>query len=422
MMSEGKGPVPADLREGRFNPDREGQVLKVILGGLSDGTNQGIYDYLRAHPPENHDGEICWPTVTLFTKRAVEAGIIQRVGSGQRAVYVPLDDGPPFARATSEGLAFRRRVLAGRDESKHWIAYWNRREAENALEGQLLLSIGSDQLRPEMRGDTIWVVYSPDKARLETIGLVRVGQIVSKTAARRILPYEPYDKAFHAIADVDSAVVPRRVDLTGMLGELRFGLPGSRVKVLDLGKPLGLQLQAMRRLTPESASLISGHWDAQLRHDEQEFVEVSNELASLGASDRRTQMLARTEQSKLRRLLFGDAGSGTCAICGNAYPVSLLVAAHIKRRADCTEQERNDWKGNVAPMCVFGCDALFERGVITVKKGKVAIGKYALGAAVAAYTGQLSDRECAHWGDASAKYYMWHASKERGTRSVDEAW
>lgn len=52
--------------------------------------------------------------------------------------------------------------------------------------------------------------------------------------------------------------------------------------------------------------------------------------------------------------------------------MELLVAAHIKPRAKCSNQERRDW-ANIVPMCLLGCDALFERGRVAVVKGRLDI-------------------------------------------------
>lgn len=112
MRSDGIGPDPQALAEGNFAADREGKVLEVILSGATEGTNEAIFAYLLANPPEGYRGEIREPTVRYFTKSAVEAGIIEARSVGGKTVYLPLENGPPFARPTSKGLEFRQRVLA----------------------------------------------------------------------------------------------------------------------------------------------------------------------------------------------------------------------------------------------------------------------------------------------------------------------
>jgi hypothetical protein len=96
-------------------------------------------------------------------------------------------------------------------------------------------------------------------------------------------------------------------------------------------------------------------------------------LASLnlpGATDRETRTLARVEQAYWRRELFGSRQLCACAICGQLVPRRLIVVAHIKRRSNCTREERLD-HNNVMPACLLGCDALFEHRYLTVEDGKL---------------------------------------------------
>ena len=85
-----------------------------------------------------------------------------------------------------------------------------------------------------------------------------------------------------------------------------------------------------------------------------------------GVSDRLGIARVRVEQPALRRRLLEGRVEAPCGLCGDTLPVEYLVAAHIKRRADCTERERAD--PDVAMLaCLFGCDAAFERGHLRVK-------------------------------------------------------
>jgi hypothetical protein len=83
-----------------------------------------------------------------------------------------------------------------------------------------------------------------------------------------------------------------------------------------------------------------------------------------GEMDVRTEVNRRCEQGLLRRLYFGERSEGRCDFCGRVFPVEFLVAAHIKKRADCSDEEKRDAASNIIPACRFGCDELFERGYI----------------------------------------------------------
>jgi hypothetical protein len=128
--------------------------------------------------------------------------------------------------------------------------------------------------------------------------------------------------------------------------------------------------------------------------------------------NREVKGLARREQSFLRRLLFQDREKGYCVICGEELPVSLLVAAHIKPRAYCTDEERRDYINNVAPMCLLGCDALFERGIIIVEDGKVSVRiAYDESDWLGKLLKRLDGKAILSWEPGRQKYFRWKADQ-----------
>lgn len=74
----------------------------------------------------------------------------------------------------------------------------------------------------------------------------------------------------------------------------------------------------------------------------------------------------RYEQTYLRGALLDGRATAACDLCGRLLPSTLLVAAHITPRSRLTESERYDFHGNAMLACLLGCDALFERGLLTV--------------------------------------------------------
>lgn len=107
-----------------------------------------------------------------------------------------------------------------------------------------------------------------------------------------------------------------------------------------------------------------------------EFVNgrVLRTLNKLLSTDTRSEKVVRLEQHLLRRRLFGHQKKATCAICGEEYPVEALWVAHKKMRRDCTETERKN-PNVVMPLCVFGCDFLYEHRYVRIVEGRVARGK-----------------------------------------------
>lgn len=121
----------------------------------------------------------------------------------------------------------------------------------------------------------------------------------------------------------------------------------------------------------------------------------------------------RTEQGFLRRFLFKNNREYRCCFCGDQLPVEFLVAAHIKRRADCTDEEKVDYQNVVMPMCRLGCDELYERGYIGVKFGKIVrlkrekTGNDRINALIKS----LEGRKCAAWTSESSKYFDAHMQR-----------
>lgn len=88
------------------------------------------------------------------------------------------------------------------------------------------------------------------------------------------------------------------------------------------------------------------------------------------ATDGDTESTHRREQHILQDYLFEGRDHQHCALCGHQYGVHALIAAHKKRREHCAPAERLD-PDIVMPLCLFGCDYLYEHSHVAVIDGHV---------------------------------------------------
>ena len=138
--------------------------------------------------------------------------------------------------------------------------------------------------------------------------------------------------------------------------------------------------------------------------------EVIDAAAELAALDVRAQSLRRTEQGYLRTQLLGDAPEGDCDLCGRSFPTELLVAAHIKPRYECSDQERRDLPAVAMLACRFGCDELYERGLLAVdEEGNILAADYA-GDSVSLrrYLSGMRGRQVGDAWPRGRDYFAWH--------------
>jgi hypothetical protein len=129
-----------------------------------------------------------------------------------------------------------------------------------------------------------------------------------------------------------------------------------------------------------------------------------------GKLDREYTAKVRVEQGYLRKYLFGGKETSSCALCRRTFPTNLLIAAHIKPRSKCSLQEKQDATNIVFPLCLFGCDSLYERGYVSVNsRGKIEV-KILSGVTpiVKRFLNSIKGKTCLSWNPQNAKYFKWH--------------
>jgi hypothetical protein len=133
-------------------------------------------------------------------------------------------------------------------------------------------------------------------------------------------------------------------------------------------------------------------------------------LERLGPLDAAAIVNRRLEQARLRRLHFGEHRIVPCSLCGRRLPTSLLVVGHIKRRGQCSPAEKRDLANVAMPICLIGCDELFERGFVAVSsKGRIVKTRHSRRSRdLSRLLARLHGRRCPAHTERSEQYFSWH--------------
>ncbi|MGS0531984.1 HNH endonuclease [Bacillus mycoides] len=181
----------------------------------------------------------------------------------------------------------------------------------------------------------------------------------------------------------------------------------------------GNLIQGFRVLDQEKSNIIMSAFDlysssyapiSTKEETKKNIKDIIGDLEQSASLDNEIKGKARKEQGILRGYLFNDKKTCNCGICGKEYPIDLLVAAHIKKRAFCSIEERLDIENIAIPMCKFGCDDLFEKGYITVLNGEIIslVNTDNLPESVRDYIESLQGKDCLKWNKDNAEYFEWH--------------
>ena len=141
-------------------------------------------------------------------------------------------------------------------------------------------------------------------------------------------------------------------------------------------------------------------------------IKTSTQLNRLSVLDKLTITRRRTEQNLLRNFLFKDKKDGQCSLCHKHYPIRFLAAAHIKRRTDCSDEEKKNINV-VMPACRFGCDDLYEDGYLIIKNGSIKgnIKNKGTTKELLDYVNHLENKNCLSWRDESRDFFEFHAKQ-----------
>ncbi len=184
-------------------------------------------------------------------------------------------------------------------------------------------------------------------------------------------------------------------------------------ELIRRGHPIAVmhELEFQKLVDHHRPACVSDHVGGQpiewLRSATKE--QFRNAASLRGPLDREHSAKGRIEQSFLRYQLFGDFEQSHCCLCGRLLPTSLMVAAHIKPRSECTRRERLDSNNIVFSVCLLGCDALYERGLIGVQNGgRICFSKASSSSMLTHLLKAYSVKKCPAWREGNAQYFRWH--------------
>ncbi len=233
--------------------------------------------------------------------------------------------------------------------------------------------------------------------RVNTILAVHADKVVvatDRSPAGVEVPISWIDEALKRL--VVEGVLPISVDEVGyrsaFIGAVVRKLPGARVR----------QDPATVTFEPPEVAEETDDLPSQMP--------LAGDVLFTGPLQREVSAKARREQARLRQTLLGSASSANCAICDITYPVRFLWTAHIKKHSRCSEEEARDLSHIAMVACLFGCDALYEAGLISVDdEGRVITSPTVpddtpLGERIA----QLRGRSVTAYTEKSSKYFDWH--------------
>lgn len=145
-----------------------------------------------------------------------------------------------------------------------------------------------------------------------------------------------------------------------------------------------------------------------------ENITVRSILPSLSSDvdlDSNSTSKVRKEQQFLRAHLGNGQLIAECTLCQNEFPIEMLVAAHIKKRSECTNIEKLDFDNIATLICKVGCDDLFEKGYIFVKEGEIQQNsKRRTTIYLDGIISKIIGKKVSNWAGSSS-YYQWHESK-----------
>lgn len=137
---------------------------------------------------------------------------------------------------------------------RHFLQYWRTYSPEIGF-GKPLNFAASAQFVRLQPGDVLWIVALKQR-RLTLLGRLVVATIVNRENAVREIGEDTYEAPLYALAKKETVHDLLEVDIQQLAARLRFNSAKDRLDLPNPDRTNGQQLQTMRELTPETASLL----------------------------------------------------------------------------------------------------------------------------------------------------------------------
>lgn len=233
------------------------------------------------------------------------------------------------------------------------------------------------------------------------------------------------DKKIKAIGTVSTKFVSERLakqlwgtDKSGSTWKYMYSL--DEIKTIELSyqefnKVVGYKsnniIQGFTVMDEEKSSRFLDHFAfrSQRHIEEISDEEFDQALKALdGDLDRKATSWHRKEQAKARKMLLNGRMEGVCQLCQRTVASEFLIAAHIKRRSECSDDEKRDVGSVMMLACKFGCDYLFEAGHVSVdQSGQIIISRKLTDEVALKYVSQIKDKRIVVK-NSQLKYFEWH--------------
>jgi|CZKD01.1.fsa_nt_gi hypothetical protein len=137
---------------------------------------------------------------------------------------------------------------------RHFLQYWRTYSPEIGFGKPLTFAASAHfvRLQPD---DVLWIVALKER-RPTLLGRLEVATIENRENAVKQIGEDTYEAPLYALAKKETVHDLMEVDIQQLAARLRFNSVKDRLNLPDPDCTNGQQLQTMRELTPETASLL----------------------------------------------------------------------------------------------------------------------------------------------------------------------